>query len=59
MPPERAADRAGAGRHRALQHRIKTLIGVSTRVTVLDADTLPRTQTGKTKRVQDDRPRSA
>jgi phenylacetate-CoA ligase len=41
----------------ALQHRIKTFIGVSTRVTVLDADTLPRTQTGKAKRVQDERPR--
>ncbi|MCX7815479.1 MAG: phenylacetate--CoA ligase [Tepidimonas ignava] len=42
---------------RELQHRIKTFIGVSTRVTVLDADTLPRTQTGKAKRVQDERPR--
>lgn len=41
-----------------LQHRIKTFIGVSTRVTVLDADTLPRTQTGKAKRVQDERPRA-
>ena len=41
-----------------LQHRIKTFIGVSTRVTVLDADALPRTQTGKAKRVQDERPRT-
>ncbi|TSE28259.1 Phenylacetate-coenzyme A ligase [Tepidimonas thermarum] len=44
---------------RELAHRIKTFIGVSTRVTVLDADSLPRTQTGKAKRVQDDRPRTA
>ncbi|MCS6810590.1 MAG: phenylacetate--CoA ligase PaaK [Tepidimonas sp.] len=49
------AERAAIGRE--LQHRIKTFIGVSTRVTVLDADTLPRTQTGKAKRVQDERPR--
>ncbi len=48
-------ERASIGRE--LQHRIKTFIGVSTRVTVLDADTLPRTQTGKAKRVQDERPR--
>ena len=50
--PERAAIA------RELQHRIKTFIGVSTRVTVLDADALPRTQTGKAKRVQDERPRT-
>jgi phenylacetate-CoA ligase len=49
------AERAAIGRE--LQHRIKTFIGVSTRVTVLDADTLPRTQTGKARRVQDERPR--
>jgi phenylacetate-CoA ligase len=40
-----------------LQHHIKTLIGISTRVSILDCDTLPRTQTGKARRVQDDRPR--
>ncbi|MDM7456220.1 MAG: phenylacetate--CoA ligase [Tepidimonas sp.] len=49
-------ERAAIGRE--LQHRIKTFIGVSTRVTVLDADALPRTQTGKAKRVQDERPRT-
>ncbi|GAB3192421.1 phenylacetate--CoA ligase PaaK [Hydrogenophaga aquatica] len=40
-----------------LQHHIKTLIGISTKVSILDCDTLPRTQTGKARRVQDDRPR--
>ncbi|TSE26310.1 phenylacetate--CoA ligase PaaK [Tepidimonas aquatica] len=54
----RLSDAERATIARELQHRIKTFIGVSTRVTVLDADTLPRTQTGKAKRVQDERPRS-
>ncbi len=40
-----------------LQHHIKTVIGITTKVTVLDADTLPRTQTGKARRVIDDRPK--
>ncbi|MFN3829033.1 MAG: phenylacetate--CoA ligase PaaK [Tepidimonas ignava] len=53
----RLSDAERATIARELQHRIKTFIGVSTRVTVLDADTLPRTQTGKAKRVQDERPR--
>jgi phenylacetate-CoA ligase len=42
---------------RELEHHIKTLIGISTRVTVLDADGLPRTQTGKARRVIDERPK--
>ena len=40
-----------------LQHHIKTVIGISTKVSVLDADSLPRTQTGKARRVIDDRPK--
>lgn len=40
-----------------LQHHIKTVIGITTKVSVLDADTLPRTQTGKARRVIDDRPK--
>jgi len=40
-----------------LQYHIKTLIGVSTKVTVTDVDTLPRSLTGKAKRVIDERPK--
>ena len=40
-----------------VQHHIKTLIGVSTKVSVMDFDTLPRTQTGKARRVWDERPK--
>ncbi|WP_150430638.1 phenylacetate--CoA ligase PaaK [Dechloromonas sp. CZR5] len=40
-----------------LQHRIKTNIGVSTKVTVMDFDAIPRTQVGKAKRVLDERPK--
>jgi phenylacetate-CoA ligase len=39
-----------------LQHRIKTIIGISTRIEVMDFGTLPRTQTGKARRVWDNRP---
>jgi phenylacetate-CoA ligase len=39
-----------------LQHRIKTIIGISTKVAVMDFGTLPRTQTGKARRVWDNRP---
>ncbi len=39
-----------------LQYRIKTVIGISTKVTVMDFGTLPRSQTGKARRVWDDRP---
>lgn len=42
---------------RELQHHIKTIIGISTKVTVLDADALPRTLTGKARRVFDERPK--
>jgi len=42
---------------RELQHHIKTTIGITTRVTVMDVDTIPRSQTGKARRVVDERPR--
>ena len=41
---------------RGVQHRIKTLVGVSTEVQVMDFGALPRTQTGKARRVWDERP---
>ncbi len=40
-----------------LQHRIKTLVGVSTTVDVLPPDSIERTLTGKARRVLDQRPR--
>jgi phenylacetate-CoA ligase len=40
-----------------LAHRIKTIIGISTKISVLDADAIPRTQTGKARRVWDQRPK--
>ncbi len=40
-----------------LQHHIKTHVGVSTRITVLPFDGIPRTVTGKAKRVIDERPK--
>jgi len=40
-----------------LQHRIKTIIGISTRITVMEFDSIPRTQVGKAKRVLDERPK--
>jgi phenylacetate-CoA ligase len=40
-----------------LQHRIKTVVGVSTRVVVLEPDSIERTLTGKARRVIDSRPR--
>ena len=49
------ADRAAISKE--LQHRIKTNVGVSTRVNVMHFDTLPRTQTGKARRVFDQRPK--
>ena len=42
---------------RELQQHVKTIVGISTKVTVLDADALPRTLTGKARRVFDERPR--
>ncbi|UXH79920.1 phenylacetate--CoA ligase PaaK [Roseateles amylovorans] len=41
----------------SLQHRIKTLIGVSTRVTVGAPDSIERTLVGKARRVVDKRPK--
>ncbi len=40
-----------------LQHRIKTLVGISTRVTVLPTHSIERTLVGKARRVIDTRPR--
>ena len=40
----------------ALADRIKSNIGISTRITVLNTDTIPRTLVGKAKRVLDERP---
>jgi phenylacetate-CoA ligase len=40
-----------------LQQRIKTLVGISTRVSVLAPDSIERTLTGKARRVIDKRPR--
>ena len=42
---------------RWIQHRVKTLVGISTRVRVFDPDSIERTQTGKARRVVDTRPR--
>lgn len=42
---------------KGLQHRIKTIIGVSTKITVMEFDAIPRTQVGKAKRVLDERPK--
>ncbi|PIM54172.1 phenylacetate--CoA ligase [Roseateles chitinivorans] len=44
---------------RSLQHRIKTLIGVSTRVTVGAPDSIERTLVGKARRVVDQRPKNS
>ena len=41
---------------KALQHRIKVGVGISTRIQVAEFGTLPRTQTGKARRVWDERP---
>ena len=49
----RKADIQAIGKE--LQHRIKTLVGVSTLVTVMEFDTIPRTQVGKARRVLDER----
>ena len=38
-----------------LQHHIKTLIGVSTKITVMQPDGIPRTLTGKAVRILDQR----
>ena len=41
----------------SVEHRIKTLVGISTEVQVMDFGAWPRTQTGKARRVWDERPR--
>ncbi len=40
-----------------LQHHIKTVVGISTQVKVMDFETIPRTLTGKARRVYDQRPK--
>ena len=52
-----AADHSTVGG--ALAERVKTLVGVTTKVTVLPVDSLPRTEVGKAKRVFDERPKLA
>ncbi len=54
-PAHAAADRTAIGRE--LQHRIKTLIGVSTRVSVGLPESIERTLVGKARRVVDQRPK--
>jgi phenylacetate-CoA ligase len=40
-----------------LQHHIKTIIGITTKVSVLAPEAIPRTLTGKARRVIDERPK--
>ena len=40
-----------------LQHHIKTNVGISTHIAVMEFDSIPRTQTGKARRVIDQRPK--
>ena len=40
-----------------VQHHIKTIAGISTKVVVMDHDSIPRTLTGKARRVIDERPK--
>jgi phenylacetate-CoA ligase len=47
----------GAVLAKELEHRIKTMVGVSTRVSMLPPDGIERTLTGKAKRVIDKRPK--
>jgi len=42
---------------RSVAQHIKTIIGISTKVNVMDFDSIPRTQTGKARRVIDERPK--
>ncbi len=55
LPAHAGADAAAIGRE--LQHRIKTLVGVSTTVSVGAPDSIERTLVGKARRVVDQRPR--
>ncbi len=54
-----AAARDASAMSKSLQHRIKTLIGVSTRVTVGAPDSIERTLVGKARRVVDQRPKNS
>jgi len=49
------ADRVGLGKE--LQHKIKTYVGVSTKINILEPDKIERTAVGKAKRVIDKRPK--
>ena len=40
-----------------MQHHIKTIAGISTKVTVMEHESIPRTLTGKARRVIDERPK--
>ncbi len=42
---------------RELQHHIKTIVGISTKVNVMEFEGIPRTLTGKARRVIDQRPK--
>ena len=53
MPASEVADIS-----RWLQQRIKTMVGISCRVTVLPPHSIERTQTGKSRRVIDKRPKA-
>ena len=53
MPSSEVADIS-----RWLQQRIKTMVGISTRVSVLPPNSIERTQTGKSRRVIDKRPKA-
>jgi phenylacetate-CoA ligase len=53
MPANEVADIS-----RWLQQRIKTMVGISTRVSVLPPGSIERTQTGKSRRVIDKRPKA-
>jgi phenylacetate-CoA ligase len=54
---DHASAEAMARSAKQLQHHIKTNIGISTLVTVMHYGELPRTQTGKARRVFDKRPK--
>ncbi|WP_369685565.1 phenylacetate--CoA ligase family protein, partial [Pseudacidovorax intermedius] len=55
LQPEAAAAASAAEVAGWVQHRIKTLIGISTTVAVLPPDGIERTLTGKARRVFDER----
>ena len=56
QPAAASADAAEIGHW--LAHRIKTMVGISTRVSVLPPNSVERTQTGKSRRVVDRRPKT-